>query len=264
MGKDAKFRFQPKEVYWPEFKTFQRAYSTIVSKLFRVIHALKPVQFESLLVYLRELLKPDADLPTDGITPIFLMEHLQKRWDYLNTDDAEATIRHICENIHEHTSDDAKSLQELMATYKEDVRKTVTCTLKKCKRKKVKLEPPEKFTTMAVEITELGHHLSHILKVKDKLISTFKVGRALFAGWTEGCIVLYFFLPEKAMLSLYPKLESGYATLQRLHVTTVVVFDHFSMDVSSQQISLLHKVGVAYYSVMLWEVCEFTGGGWHD
>ena len=186
------------------------------------------------------------------------MEHLQKRWDYLNSDDAAATIRHIYKYIHRRKSDDANFLNELMKKYRKNVRKKVKCTLKECRKKKIKLEPPEKYSTIAVEIAELELYLYQILEVKDELINTFKIKRALFAGWTEGCIVLYFFLPETAVHTLCPKLESGYATLQRLHVTTVVVFDNFLMDVCSQRSSLLHKVGVAYYSVMLGEVWIYS------
>ena len=192
-----------------------------------------------------------------------LMEHLQKRWDYLNTGNAEAIITHICKSIHRCASDDANSLQDLMMKYKKNIRNRVTRTLKECKRKKVKPVSPENHITMAVKIdcarSALNVYLYQILDVKDELMRIFNVGSACFAGWDEGSIVLYFFLPEKAVYSPRPKLKSGYATLQRLHVTTVVVFDHFSMDVCSQRITLLHKVGVACYSVMLWEVCEFAG-----
>ena len=234
----------------------QNEFSTIVSKLSEVLSTLTPAQFDSLLVYLRERLKPmvngcfptgePADLPKGTITPSTLMQHLQDRWDYLNTDLIEDIIQHICETILQSVSPSANALQTLMATYKENVCSKVTLTLKECKKKKVK--PPLNYTTMAVEInhegTPLSFHLHQILKLKDVLVNTFGVRGTLFAGWGEGSIVLYFFIPEEAVYSLCPKLESGCATLQRLCVTTVVVFGHFSVDVGYQQMSLLHKVCV--------------------
>ena len=113
----------------------------------------------------------------------------------------------------------------------------------------MKLSAPPNYTTMAFKMnpggTPLSFHLRQILDLKDVLIRRFGVCDTLFAGWSEGCIVLYFFIPEEAVYSLCLKLESDCASLQRLHVTIVVVFGHFSVDVSYQQMSLLHKVGVA-------------------
>ena len=243
---------------WPEFRTLQNDFSTIVSKLSEVLSALEPAQFDSLLFYLRERLKPmvngcfptgePADLPKGTITPSTLMQHLQKRWDYLNTDLIEDIIRFICEVILQRVSHAANSLQTRMTEYKETIRSKVTHTLEECQRKKVKPEPPLNYTTMAVEInnegTPLSFHLHQILQLKDVLVTTFGMQGALFAGWGEGSIVLYFFIPEEAVYSLCPKLESGCVTLQRLCVTTVVVFGHFSVDIGCQQMSLLHKVCV--------------------
>ena len=248
-----------RNMYWPEFRTLQREFSTIVSKLSDVLSALTPAQFDSLLVYLRELLKPTvngclptgqpADLPKGTVTPSALLQHLQNRWDYLNTDLIEDVIQHICEDTLQPVSGTARSLQSLMTKYKENVCSKVTQTLEECERKKVKLSAPPNYTTMAFKMnpggSPLSFHLRQILDLKDVLIHRFGVSGALFAGWGEGSIVLYFFIPEEAVYSLCPKLESDCASLQRLHVTTVVVFGHFSVDVSYQQMSLLHKVGVA-------------------
>ena len=261
-----------RDMYWPEFRTLQHEFATIVSKLSKVLSALTPAEFDSLLVYLRERLKPTvngclptgqpADLPKGTVSPSALLQHLQNRWDYLNTDLIEDIIQLICEGILQHVSITASSLQSLMTKYKENVCSKVTRTLKECKRKKVKLSAPPNYTTMAVEMnpggSPLSVHLRQILDLKDVLVRRFGVCGALFAGWSEGSIVLYFFIPEEAVYSLCPKLESDCASLQRLHVTTVVVFGHFSVDVGYQQMSLLHKVGVACCS-STWEVCELGG-----
>ena len=214
---------------WPEFRTLLNEFSTIVSKLSKVLGTLTPAQFDSLLVYLRERLKPmvngcfptgePADLPKGTITPLTLMQHLQDRWDYLNTDLIEDVTQHVCKGILQCVSPSANALQT-----------------------------PPNYTTMAVEInhkgTPLSFHLHQILKLKDVLVHTFGVRGTLFAGWGEGSIVLYFFIPEEAVYSLCPKLESGCVTLQHLCVTTVVVFGHFSVDIGCQQMSLLRKVCV--------------------
>ena len=251
-----------RNVCWPEFRTLQDEFSTIVSKLYEVLCALKPDQFDSLLVYLRERLKPmingcfptgePADLPKGTITPSDLMQHLQSRWDYLNTNLIEDIIKHIYKSILQGVSHAANSLQALMTGYKKNACSKVTHTLEECQKKKVKPEPPQNYTTMAVEINPGGNplsfHLYQILQLKDLLVNRFGVRGALFAGWSEGSIVLYFFIPEEAVYSLCPKLESSCAALQHLHVTTVVVFGHFSVDVGYQQMALLHKVGVACHS----------------
>ena len=261
-----------RDMYWPEFRTLQHEFSTVVSKLYEVLSALTPAHFDSLLFYLRERLKPTvngclptgqpADLPKGTVSPSALLQHLQNRWDYLNTDLIEDIIRHICEGILQHVSVTASSLQSLMTKYKENVCSKVTRTLEECERKKVKLSAPPNYTTMAFEMnpggSPLSFHLRQILDLKDVLVRRFGVCGALFAGWSEGSIVLYFFIPEEAVYSLCPKLESDCASLQRLHVTTVVVFGHFSVDVGYQQMSLLHKVGVACCS-STWEVCELGG-----
>ena len=224
--------------------------------------ALKHAQFDGLLVYLRERLKPmvngcfptgePADLPKGRITPSDLMQYLQNRWDYLNTDLIEDIIKHISESILQGVFQAANSLHTLMTEYKKKACRKVTHTLKECQKKKVKPEPPPNYSTVAVEINPggdpLNFHLYQILQLKDLLVNTFGVRGALFAGWSEGSIVLYFFIPEEAVYSLCPKLESSCAALQHLHVTTVVVFGHFSVDVGHQQMALLHKVGVACYS----------------
>ena len=176
------------------------------------------------------------------------MQYLQDRWDYLNTDLIEDIIQHICETILQRVSPSANALQALMMEYKENVCSKVTLTLEECQRKEVKPDPPLNYTTMAVKINNEGNplrfHLSQILQLKKELVNGFGVRDALFAGFSDGCIVLYFFIPEEAVYSLCPKLESGCATLQHLRVTTVVVFGHFSVDVGCQQMSLLHKVCV--------------------
>ena len=194
------------------------------------------------------------DLPDGSITPLALIQHLQKRhyWDYLNTDLIEDIIRHICESILQGVSQAANSLHALMTGYKDNVCNKVTCTLEECQKEKVKPEPPPNYTTVAVEINPGGNplsfHLYQILQLKELLVNTFGVRSALFAGWSEGSIVLYFFIPEEAVYSLCPKLESSCVALQHLHVTTVVVFGHFSVDVGYQQMALLHKVGVTGHS----------------
>ena len=111
----------------------------------------------------------------------------------------------------------------------------------------MKVEPPKNYTITAVKVnlneTPLSFHLQQILQFKDLLVTKFGVSDALFAGFVEGSIVLYFFIPEEAVYSLCPKLESNCTALQDLHVTTMVVFDHFLVDVSLQQMTLLNKVG---------------------
>ena len=113
----------------------------------------------------------------------------------------------------------------------------------------MKPEPPPGYTTMAVEINTGGNplsfHLYQILQLKDLLVETFGVSDALFAGFTEGSIVLYFYIPEEAVYSLCPKLEANCTVLEEQHVTTLIVFDHFSVDVGYQQMSLLNNVSIA-------------------
>ena len=240
-----------KIVCWPEFDTLQDEFSTLVSKLPEALHALDQPQFDSLLVYLRERLRPMVDgcFPTEGPpnlpdspTPSELIQHLQKchYWNYLNTNLLEDIIRLI--------TGEGSPLRSLMAKYKKNVCSKVTATLEECKRKNVKPEPPPGYTTMAVEINTGGNplsvHLYWILQFKDMLVKRFGVSDVLFAGFTEGSIVLYFFIPKEAVYSLCPKLEANCAVLEEQHVTTLVVFDHFSVDVGYQQMSLLDKVSV--------------------
>ena len=187
--------------------------------------------------------------PTEGapnlpkcITASELVPHLQdyNYWNYLNTDLVEGIIKRL--------SGVGSSLASLMAEYKENVRSKVTHTLEECKRKNVKPEPPPNYTTIAVEVNTRGNplsfHLYQILQVEDLLVQTFGVNDVLFAGFTEGSIVLYFFIPEEAVYSLCPKLEANCTALEELHVTTLVVFGHFSVDIGYQQMALLHKVSV--------------------
>lgn len=47
-----------RKMFWPEFRVLQNEFSAIVSKLSEVLSALKPAQFDRLLVYLGERLKP--------------------------------------------------------------------------------------------------------------------------------------------------------------------------------------------------------------
>ena len=234
---------------WPEFPALQDEFSTLVSELSDTLHTLEQPQFERLLVYLRERLRPMVDgcfpavgppnIPDDP-TPSELVRHLQKQpyWNYLNTDLVEGIIKHV--------SGEGSHLASLMAEYKENFRSKVTHTLEECKTKNVKPEPPPHYTTIAVEVNTGGNplsfHLYQILRLRDLLVQKFGMSGTLFAGFTEGSIVLYFFIPEEAVYSLCPKLEANCTALEELHVTTVVVFGHFSVDVGYQQMSLLHKV----------------------
>ena len=236
-----------KNVCWPQFHTLQDEFSALVSKLSEALHALERAQFDNLLVYLRERLRPMVDgcfptegppnLPDDFITPSKLIQHLQNchYWDYLNTNLLEDIIRRF--------TGVGSPLGSLMDEYKRNVRAKVTHTLEECKRKNVKPEPPPGYTTMAVEIntggSRLSFHLYQILQLKDLLVETFGVSDALFAGFTEGSIVLYFYIPEEAVYSLCPKLEANCTVLEEQHVTTLIVFDHFSVDVGYQQMSVL-------------------------
>ena len=237
---------------WPEFPALQDEFSTLVSELSDTLHTLKRTQFERLLVYLRERLRPMVDgcFPTQGSpnlpngpTPSKLVQHLQDchYWDYLNTNLLEGIIRHV--------SGEGSHLASLMTKYKKNICSKVKRTLKECKRKNVKPEPPPHYTTIAVEIdpggNPLSFHLYQILRLRDLLVQNFGVSDTLFAGFTEGSIVLYFFIPEEAVYSLCPMLEANCTALEELHVTTLVVFGHFSVEVGYQQMSLLHKVSVA-------------------
>ena len=241
----------PKNVCWPEFPTLQDEFSSLVSSLLEALRALNPAQFENLLVYLRERLRPmvdgcfptgePANLPRGKVTLLELIQHLQDGhyWDYLNTNLLEDIIRRV-------TKADSP-LRSQMTQYKTNFCSKVTHTLEECRKKSVKLEPPSDYATMAVKVnlseTPLSFQLHQILQLRDLLVTKFGVSDALFAGFDEGCIVLYFFIPEEAAYSLCPKLESNCTALQDLHVTTVVVFEHFLVDVSFQQMTLLNKVG---------------------
>ena len=241
-------------VYWPEFETLQDEFSIIVSELLEVLNALEPAQLDKVLVYLRERLKPvvngcfptgePASLPRDETTPLKLIQHLQNLqcWDYLNTKFLEDFIRRVTEV--------GSPLHYRIIQYKEDVRSKVTHTLEECKKKKVKPEPPPNYSMVAIEVNSRGNplsfHLHQIMQLREVLVSKFGVSDALFAGFGRNSIVLYFFIPEEAAYSLCPKLESNCTALQDLHVTTVVVFDHFSVDVSFQQMTILDKVGAAH------------------
>ena len=241
-------------VYWPEFETLQDEFSVIVSELLEVLKALEPGQLDKILVYLRKRLKPvvngcfptrePANLPRGKVTPLELIQHLQDfhYWDYLNTNLLEGIIRRVTEA--------GSPLHSWMTQYKEDVRSKVTHTLEECKKKDVKPEPPPNYSIVAVEVNSRGNplsfHLHQIMQLRDVLVNKFGVSDALFAGFGEGSIVLYFFIPEEAAYSLCPKLESNCTALQDLHVTTVVVFDHFLVDISFQQMTILDKVGAAH------------------
>ena len=244
----------PKNVCWPEFPALQHEFSSLVSSVSEALHALNPAQFKSLLVYLRERLRPmvdgcfptgePADLPRGKVTPLELIQHLQDGhyWDYLNTN--------LLEDIIGRATKSDSPLRSQMTKYKSNVRSKVALTLKECKKKKVKPEPPPSHTVMAMEInvgeSPLSFHLYQILEIKDVLINTFRMRAAQFAGFGEGSIVLYFFIPEEAAYSLCPKLETNCTALQDLHVTTVVVFDHFLVDVGFQQMTLLNKVSAIH------------------
>ena len=146
---------------WHGFPALQDKFSTLVSKLSETLQTLEQPQFDSLLVYLRERLRPivDGRFPTVGspniphdLTPSEFVRHLQKEpyWEYLNTDLLEGIIRHIS-GVHSH-------LASLMTKYKEEIHNTRT--LKECKRKNVKPEPPPNYATTAVKINTGGNPLS--------------------------------------------------------------------------------------------------------
>ena len=240
-------------ICWPEFPALQDEFSTLVSKLSLTLQTLEKTKFDGLLAYLRERLRPMVDgcFPTEGapnlpkgITASELVQHLQDchYWDYLNTDLLEGIIRHV--------SGERSHLVSLMTKYKKNICSKVKRTLKECRRKNVKPEPPPHYNIMAVEIDPGGNplcfHLYQILQLKNLLVQKFGMSGTLFHGFTEGSIVLYFFIPEEAVYSLCPKLEANCTALEELHVTTLVVFGHFSVDVGYQQMSLLHKVSVVW------------------
>ena len=214
----------------------QEKFSDIATELLDVLNALERVRFDRLLVYLGERMKPfiggylpsgkSADLP-DCPTPLKLVQYLQKHWDYLNTTLLEDVIRHVTEA--------GSHLRTLMAEYKTNVCDKVTYTLEECNKKNVKPKPPPKYKAMAFEVKHSGNplsfHLHQILQLRDLLVNTFGVRDALFAGFVKGCIVLYFFIPEEAAYSLRTKLKTKYSALQDLHVTRVIVFECFSVDV---------------------------------
>ena len=238
-----------KNISWPEFRTLQDEFSTLVRKLLEALDALEPTQFENLLVYLRKPLRPGFDgcFPTEGppnlpdgpITPSELVQHLQKcqYCDYLNTE--------LLEDIIEHVTQVGSPLQSLMAKYKQNVCSKVKHTLKECKEIYVKPKPPPGYTTMAVVIntggSRLSFHLYQILQLKRLL---FGVNDALFAGFTEGSIVLYFYIPEEAVYSLCSKLKNNCTALKEQHVTTLFVFDHFLVDFAHHRMTLLNKVSL--------------------
>ena len=127
--------------------------------------------------------------PTEGspnlpkaITASELVQHLQDchYWDYLNTNLLEGIIRHV--------SGEGSHLASLMTKYKKNICSKVTRTLKECKRKNVKPEPPPDYTTIAVEIDPEGNplsfHLHQILQLKHLLVQKFGVRQTLFAGFS--------------------------------------------------------------------------------
>jgi len=172
---------------WPEFPALQDEFSTLVSKLSETVHKLEQLQYDSLLVYLRERLRPMVDgcFPTEGspnlpkgITASELVPHLQdyNYWNYLNTDLVEGIIKRV--------SGVGSPLASLMAEYKENVRSKVTHTLEECKTKNVNPEPPPHYTTIVVEINNRESHpsvhLHRILQVEHLLVQNFGVSGTLF------------------------------------------------------------------------------------
>lgn len=160
---------------WPGFRDLRNEFASIVSELLKVLHSFKPLQFESLLVFLRERLKHlPADLPKGTMKPLALMEHLQNHWGYLEIDLIEDIIQHI-----QCVSGTASSLLQSLTKYKENGCNKVTHTLDECKEKKVYPEPPPNYTN------PISFHLYQILQDKESLVATFGVCPDLFGHWNE-------------------------------------------------------------------------------
>ena len=165
-----------------------------------------------------------------------LIGFLQDYWSYLNFDFAELVINYL-EN---------DNLRKEFKSYMKQLRKDVKTTLQQCKKKQIQLHPPPNCQSMLIEVTSnsLCYSLEDILQVKEFLINRLGLKPALFSGFLNGSIILYFYITMEDVEIAQHGLKKHMEELQTLQVTEVKVLGNFCFHV---EVRVLERTKLCMY-----------------
>ena len=156
-----------------------------------------------------------------------LMRTLKNCWDYLSFEFAQLVVQYLGD----------KELQKQMRIYEKNVPLKVQKTLKECKQRAVQPEPPPNHVSLRVTVNVDPHSYSlhHILRMKNFLVHVIKIEEALFKGWSEGSITLYFYINVDDVVTVQIGLKAHLKELQDLQVTRLEVLGQFCLDVPHEK-----------------------------
>ena len=154
-----------------------------------------------------------------------LMSALYQYWDFLNFEFAQLVVKCL----------EDERLQKEMRSYEEHVQAKVVATLQECKKRDIHPEPPPNCVSLSITVNVDPHSYSlhRILQMKDFLVHQIGLDMALFAGWMNGSIKLYFYIGAGDIAVAELVSNKHLEELQSLQVTKLEVFDRFCLDVLS-------------------------------
>ena len=101
--------------------------------------------------------------------------------------------------------------------------------------------------------------LATLIRMQEFLVNDVGLDDAIFTGFREGCIELYFRLPpDTASISMVPlRSDASLSKLLRLGVTRVELSDHWVLDAASGRITYLKvRLVVSAHSTSEWKICK--------
>ena len=228
------------DIFYPVISDLEDDFSELATNVLERIKSLGRKKLAKLCTYLANHLKPKVPLssPPPHVPEEYdkLKSFLISRWDPLKIWVLQGVVKHL----------KSGELSQQLQAYEKAMKEKIPTFLDKCKTKKIQYKRLPHHSSMAVTIdcTPSEVSLSRILELSEFFVSRLGLDEEQFEGFSFGCTVLYFSIPEDSVWCLPACLHpSNLPQLEEWKVVSLSVEGKFTIDLVEKRIvDVLDKV----------------------
>ena len=228
-----KYRNGEVELYLPSDPELEDEFDDIMGQLYAALSAVDPKIISKLYGMLRVKYRRyihgvrPAPLPSIPQTAAGLYEFIAEK----STPYEFFLVHHAVQVLGD------EELKTAIASYESKLSQHMISTLQSYKKRKVTLPLRADHTHMAVVVSKEQVLLALVLHLKKYFTTYLQLEEALFEGFGEGCIVLFFSILKEDAALLAPKVLPHLAKLNKVFdITHLIVFGYFTCNLDKATI----------------------------
>lgn len=210
------------QIQYPIIDELTDEFGLLVADVDSAVRSLSHVRLQGLKTCFEEKLK-SKNTPPGVLTSSAedLIHTMSKFRDSLNFEFVRLVVRYLKD----------EGLQKRMEAYEAEVQRGTEKLLTECNVDKITPHAPPgcKTMTISLRVDSRSYSLYRVLEIQDFLVRRIGVSLALFAGWSKGSILLYFYILTEHM------------------GTTVLQLNKHDLQLSNQQVEAIHVDGILVY-----------------